>query len=132
MKEGFCKSAIDPYLFLKADTIIITYVEDCLIFSDKKENIDELLVRLKRTFKVTDEGEDVKAYLGIKVDKDKDGTITMTQPALIQRLLNLLDLGGENVHMHDTPANKVLFKDKNGDIRQQSWNYWSALGMLKK
>ncbi len=130
IKEGFRQSAIDPCLFLRADTILVTYVDDCLIFSNTKENIDKLLEKLKKTFNLTDEGEDVKAYLGIKVDKDKDGTITMTQPALIQRILNLLDLGGENVRMHDTPANKVLFKDENSENRQQSWNYRSAIGML--
>ena len=95
LKEGFRQSAIDPCLFLKSDIVIVTYVDDCLIFSDSEETIDGLLERLQKTFKLTDEGEDVKAYLGLKVDKDKDGTITITQPALIQRILNLLDLVGE-------------------------------------
>ena len=97
IKEGFKQSIIDPCLFVKDDTIIVTYVDDCLIFSDEKEKIDKLLIQLKKTFNLTDEGEDVKAYLGIKVDKDTDVTITMTQPTLIERILNALDLAGENV-----------------------------------
>ena len=130
MKEGFKQSCIDPCLFLREDMIIVTYVDDCLIFSPSKEKIDKLLERLKQTFNLTDEGEDVKAYLGIKVDKGPDGTITMSQPALIQRILTALDLAGENVRMHDTPANTVLFRDEDGAKRIQSWNYRSVIGML--
>ena len=39
----------------------------------------------------------------------------MTQPALIQRILHTLELAGENVRMHDTPANSVLFKDEESE-----------------
>ena len=100
-KQGFKQSHIDQCLFLKNDMIIVTYVDDCLIFSDSKVKIDNLLKELKKIFNLTDEGEDVKAYLGIKVDKTPDGTITMTQPVLIQRILSALDLTGDNVRMHD-------------------------------
>ena len=130
IKEGFKQSIIDPCLFVKDDTIIVTYVDDCLIFSDEKEKIDKLLIQLKKTFNLADEGEDVKAYLGIKVDKDTDGTITMSQPALIGRILNALDLAGENIWMHDTPANTILFKNEDSNARIQTWNYRSVIGMM--
>ena len=38
----------------------------------------------------------------------------MTQPALMNQILNTLDLDGEKVKMHDTPANVVLSKDEEG------------------
>ena len=107
--------------------IIVTYVDNCLIFSDEKEKIDKLLVQLKKTFNLTDEGKDVKAYLGIKMDKAANGTITMTQPALIQRILDALDLTGENVWMHDTPANTTLFKNEDSQAHIQTWNYRSVI-----
>ena len=66
----------------------------------------------------------------MKVDKTPDGTITMTQPALIQRILSALDLTGDNVRMHDTPANTVLFKDETSAQRTQTWNYRSVIGMM--
>ena len=95
-KQCFKQSSINPCLFLKNDMIIVTYVDDCLIFSDSKVKIDNLLNELKKVFNLTDEGEDAKAYLGLKVDKTPDGTITMTQPALIQRILSALDLIRDN------------------------------------
>ena len=64
------------------------------------------------------------------MDKDTDGTITMSQPALIGRILNALDLAGENIWMHDTPANTILFKNEDSNARIQTWNYRSVIGMM--
>ena len=55
-KQGFKQSSIDPCLFLKNDMIIVTYVDDCLIFSDSKVKIDNLLKELKEVFNLTDKG----------------------------------------------------------------------------
>ena len=122
VKEGFHQSKIDPCLFLRQDAIIITYVDDCLIFMKEKDKIQELLNNLQKTFILTDEGEYVKAYLGLKVEKAKDGTITMSQPALINRILIMLSLDGDNVKMHDTPVNKILIRNDDEDPRKYDWN----------
>lgn len=90
VKELFKQSAIDPCLFLCNDAIIISYVDDCLIFMKDKKRIESLLENLRKTVILTDKGEDVKAYLGLKVEKSNDGTITMTQSALIDRILSTL------------------------------------------
>ena len=87
-KQGFLQSKIDPCLFMKKDAIIVTYVDDCLIFGQKESIISELITNLQKDFKLTDEGPDVNAFLGIKVNKNATtGTLTMTQPALIKRAL---------------------------------------------
>ena len=65
-QQGFKSSKTDPCLFLRDDTIIVTYVDDCLIFSKDKKNIDSLLDNLRKTFTLTDEGSDVNTFLGIK------------------------------------------------------------------
>ena len=61
-KEGFKSSKIDPCLFLRHDAIIVTYVDDCLIFSKNQKIIENLITSLKQTFKLTDEGPDVNAF----------------------------------------------------------------------
>ena len=68
---------------------MIFYFDCCFIFSKDKEKIDELLKYLSKTFKYTDEGDD-KSYLGMNVSKDPNGTITMVQPAIIDKVLNIL------------------------------------------
>ena len=78
-----------------------------------------------------DEGPGVNVFLGIQVEKDKSkGTITMSQPALIKRILKELLLDEGNVKMHDTPANRILVKDSEEPNRVQDWNYRSVIGML--
>ena len=47
-------------------------------FMKEKDKIQELLNNLKKTFILTDEGEDVNTYLGLKVENEKDGTITIS------------------------------------------------------
>ena len=115
---------------MRDDAIIVSYVDDCLIFSKDKEKIDQLLKNLRKTFNLTDEGSDVNVFLGIKVDKGENGSITMMQPALIQRILKDLSLLDGNCKLHDTPANVVLTKTLSGDERNQTWNYRSIIGMM--
>ena len=67
------------------------YVDGCCIFSKDKETIDALLKNISKTFKLTDEGG-VKYYLGINFRKYQNGTITMSQPAIIDTILNSLGI----------------------------------------
>ena len=117
---GFRQSQVDPCLFLRKDLIVVSYVDDCLLFCRDQKTIDTLLTQLKSKFVLTDEGPDVKAYLGLKVEKSQtNGTITFTQPALITRILIALSLdGNESTKTHDTPATKVLHNDENGEARR--------------
>ena len=129
-KQGFSQSKIDPCLSLKQDTIIVIYVDDCLIFGKEQMIISELINSLRKDFKLTDEGPDVNAFLGIKVDKDTNArTLTMTQPALINRILKELSLDKGNEKLHDTPANKILMKSDQDPEREQQWNYRSVIRM---
>ena len=131
LKEGFKTSKIDPCLFLRKDAIIVTYVDDCLIFGRDAKIIETLINDLKRDFKLTDEGPDVNAFLGIKVDRNGEtGTITMSQPALTNRILKELSLDEGNVKLHDTPANQILVKNPDEADRKQEWNYRSVIGMM--
>ena len=69
MDRGFHSSAIDPGLYLKANMILLIYVDDCIIFSPTMELIDRLVQLMHHgpeNFKLTDEG-DVKKFLGIEI-----------------------------------------------------------------
>ena len=72
---------------------------------------------------------DVKAYLGISVKREKDGTINMTQQALTERIIKALNLEEES-KTHDTEANVILQKGPDGPDRNKDWNYQSIVGMM--
>ena len=51
---------------------------------------------------------------------------------MIECVLEIVGLNKEGTKMHDTPASesKILDRDPDGEERQQSWNYRSAVGCL--
>ena len=63
---------------------IVTYVDDCLIFSPEKEQVNLLIKQMGEHFTMTDEGS-VENYLGVEVEK-KQGSITLSQTFLIRRI----------------------------------------------
>jgi hypothetical protein len=75
---------------------------------------------------LTDNGE-LQDYFGTCFTKHPDGSIKLTQPCMIQRILDMVGLGStdEQEKMHDNPAcdRHLLDKDPGGLPRVSSWNY---------
>ena len=129
---GFTPSAIDPCIYYRNGLTLLTFVDDCLIFCEHKSEADALIAELETNFILTDEGE-VSTYLGVKVSKDStNGSITLTQPFLIQRIITALGSAVTNANTKRTPAQHkvILSKDEYGPARKQLWNYRSVIGML--
>ena len=76
---------------------------------------------LQRDFDLTDEG-DVEAFLGIKFQSNSKGEIYMSQPGLIDSILE--DVGIQvTSKMHDTPATApFLHKHDRGAARETKWD----------
>jgi hypothetical protein len=126
--RGFNQSTIDPCLFYHKDCIFIVYVDDCLLFSPLDTILDDLVTSLQLEFKLTYEG-DVGAYLGIDIKCHPDGSMELTQPGLIQKIITSAGLE-ENSATHVTPATNLLHDDLSGPEREHTWNYRAIVGML--
>ena len=65
-------SKMDPCVFIGEDIIVLVYVDDCLIFSQDKDKINQLIYKLKNkeNLDLTDEG-DVDKYLGVEIERNK-------------------------------------------------------------
>lgn len=128
---GFQQSAIDPCIFFHEGIILIFWVDDCLIFSTKKELADEVISDLHAKFTLTKE-EDVSAYIGVQLSINEDNTVSLTQPFLIQRIIDSLGDAITEANIKSTPAvyKEILHKDEDGPEQKQSWNYRSLIGML--
>ena len=130
--EGFKKSDIDQCVFLRKDCIILVYVDDMIALSRNKNVLEQLVHNLKkREYILTDEGPITK-YLGVDVNKQADSSFELTQPFLIQRIIDLLGLERDSrLNSKPTPATKpLLHKDIDGEGRHNSWSYRKAIGML--
>ena len=64
----------------------------------------------KLNFTIDDEGE-VEDFLGVKFQKNKDGTITLTQPQLIDSILKDLPMQG-NTGLKQSQHNQVNYYTK--------------------
>jgi hypothetical protein len=129
---GFTPSKVDPCIYHRNGLTLLCFVDDCLIFCREKAQADELLLELEKNFILTDEGE-VSTYLGVQVEHDKEsGSISLTQPFLIERILKALGNAVKDANIKRTPAQHkvILSKDEFGPARKQEWNYRSLIGML--
>jgi hypothetical protein len=79
---------------------------------------------------MTDEG-DLSDYLGVKIDQLPNGTIKVTQPHLIQSVLDDLNFN-ERMGTKKTPAVPTikLHRDAHGEKMDESWNYRSVVGKM--
>jgi hypothetical protein len=91
------------------------------------------IASLKAGYNLTDDG-DLKDYLGTRFDRHDDGSISLSQPKMIERVLKIvgLDPTCNRTKLHDTPASEheLLDDDPDGIERVQTWNYRSVVGCL--
>jgi len=90
-------------------------VDDTIILGPVKTDVDQTIALVKTKFQLEEEG-DLCNYLGIKVAKLPDGTITLTQPRLINTILTDLNLQSTGIKGRKTPvlSSVLLYKDPNG------------------
>ena len=117
--RGWEASKFDPCLFYRDGVVCLVYVDDCLFFANSDEEIIKCIQELREEKPiglVLEEEDDVAGFLGILLERTKEG-IELKQEGLILRILRMLNL--EECSPRSTPAErKCLGKDKNGPTRQ--------------
>jgi hypothetical protein len=94
--------------------IIITYVDDCIIVSDSMKDINTFVKSMKdgpEGYVLTDEG-DTNKFLGIEIKEITTNKFELSQPFLIEQIVNLLGLGQNEFDVQTktkiTPVGKPL------------------------
>jgi hypothetical protein len=82
LKLGFKPSQHDECIFYYGKTTFKVYTDETILLVPDKEEIDLLVKRLGKTFKIEDQGN------------LSDGTLEWTKPALTQSILKDLKLDG--------------------------------------
>ena len=67
------------------------YVDDACIISTDQKDIESKIKSLQVDFDLTDEG-DFSDYLSTRFDRKPDGSVSLTQPRMIERVLKLVGL----------------------------------------
>ena len=70
--------------------------------------------------------------MGVNIERRSDGSINLTQPHLIDSILEDLKLTGDDVHTKETPAasSKLLSRHSDSPSFDNSFNYRSVIGKL--
>jgi Reverse transcriptase (RNA-dependent DNA polymerase) len=138
---GFQQSAVDMCLYYCKDVALLIYTDDGILIGPKPSDLDAIIELLKapvrvggkqthRAFKITDKGT-LDKYLGVKVEHLPNGTIKLSQPQLVQQVLD--DLGfNERTTMKDSPAASTvrLHREVSGKPYSDDWHYRSIIGKL--
>ena len=130
---GFELSKIDPCLYYKGGVILLVYVGDCILMGIVDAGIDEAVHALrssKQNFTIEDEGA-VGDFLGVRINCNDNGTITLTQPQLIDSIIEDLNMQ-DNTKPQSIPAcsTKLLHKDTDGESTEANFHYRSVIGKL--
>ena len=131
-KLKFKQSEVDECVFYRGKTMYVLYTDDSLLAGPDKNEIDQIVKDLKEAqLNITDEGN-IEDFLGVNISMKKDGTIHLTQPHLIDQVINDLGLTQENVKVKGTPAmsSQILRRDETGAEFDNSFNYRSVVGKL--
>ncbi len=106
-------------------------MDDTIILGPVKQDVDDAIRLVQTRFKLGEEG-DLCNYLGIRVTKLPDGTITLTQPHLINTILTDLNLQTARTTGRSTPAlsSVLLHRDPQGLPFNKSFHYRSIIGKL--
>ena len=135
---NFVKSDHDDCVFCQGLTVPLACADNC-IFTDKESdaNIDKCIKDPQSVFDVEDEGT-LEDYLGAQITKHEDGTMTFTQPQLIDSILKDSGLINEdgtprpNAKTRDTPvlSSRLISLDPDGEPFNCEWDYHSLIGKL--
>ena len=112
--------------------IYALYTDDSILAGPNRREIDETINAIKAAdLDITVEG-DISDFLGVHNNQKDDGTIHLTQPQLIDKILKELRLTSEHGKVKDTPAasSKLLSRHSNSPDFDKSFNYRSIIGML--
>jgi hypothetical protein len=107
LELGFVCNTADKCVFYYNKSILLIYVDDSILLGPDGKELKKLKELIASKFDIQKE-EDLSDNLGIQIKKQKDGTLTLTQPHLIVSILKDLKLNNKNTTGRKTPALKTV------------------------
>jgi len=130
---GFKQSEHDECVFYKGNALYVLYTDDSILAGPDKNELEAIYEEMKSTgLDMTKEEGGLSDFLGVNIERIDDTTYHLSQPHLIQKILDDLGLSGENVAIKDTPAqtSKVLSAHRESEDFDQHFHYRSIIGKL--
>jgi Reverse transcriptase (RNA-dependent DNA polymerase) len=102
---GLKQSQIDDRVYTHKRLIYILYMDDSILVGPDEQELVKITNRIQATgLEITGKGT-IEDFLGVRIERDeREGTVTLRQPYLIESILQDLRLNGDQVAMKGTPA----------------------------
>lgn len=129
---GFTQSETDECLFFKGNVVYLLYTDDSILAGPSQREIDKVIEDIKKAkLDITIEG-DLQDFLGVNIDRKKDGTVHLTQPHLVDTILKDLRVDDDNVTLKNIPAcsSKILSRHPDSPPFDGHFNFRSVIGKL--
>eukprot|EP00980_Cylindrotheca_fusiformis_P021431 scaffold8293_cov68-Cylindrotheca_fusiformis.AAC.1 len=130
-KVGFTQSKVDECVFYRGSVMYVLYTDDSILAGPNQDDIDRAIADIQAAgLEITIEG-DIQDFLGVNIDRKEDGLIHLTQPHLIDQILEDLKMD-ENTITRKVPApsSKLLSRHTDSPDFDHSFNYRSVIGKL--
>ncbi len=137
-QEGFVKASTDDCLLKreyekdgkKVFILLLMYVNDNVIISNDREELDCFKQRMHEKFKIVDKGL-IKDYLGVQVQRSRENrTLKIVQEGYVNEILTSVGIKLSNPLKYDMPlpAGTILRKNQEGPYELDV--YRSLIGSL--
>ena len=129
---GFRPSKFDECVFYRGKAMYVLYTDDSILSGPDKQELEKIVEDMKAAkLELTVEG-DVSDFLGVNIQRNNDGSFVLTQPKLIDSILEDLWLDKPNTTTKSTPAaaSKLLSRHPRSEPFDGHFNYRRAIGKL--
>jgi hypothetical protein len=129
----FEQSKVDERVFYHGKTMYALYTDDSILAGPDQKDIDQIIKEMQEgKLDITVKG-DLQDFLGVNIEQMKDGSIQLTQPHLIDQILDNLCLNNDNVSKKKIPATSSKLLSRHSDSPEafdNSFKYLSVIGKL--
>jgi Reverse transcriptase (RNA-dependent DNA polymerase) len=126
----FIKSRHDPCILWKQGCVIVIYTDDTLIAGPDTVVLVKIIKEVDTQFHITC-SDIVDDFLGVNITYDEMGKIVLTQPKLIQRILDDVGLRKKLVTKNVPVLSlKIIHEHKESIPFNEAWHYLSIIGKL--
>ena len=132
VKLGFKQSSVDECVLYFDKSVLLVYTDDTILMGPDESELNHIVTLLQSKFDLEVEGT-LCDYLGINITKTGSGALELTQPHLIQSILEDLGLNRDGTTPKHTPAlsSKILGKDQHEPPHsEETFQYRSVIGKL--
>ena len=132
LTHGYLRSSADPCLFYRRGlngelTLICVHVDDFAIAGSSSQQIDEVvrIMRLRYTISVDLR---LESYIGIHVEYERDGSVTLSQPNMIREIFRDYNMTPKTVRV--PMSSDFNDKEQDDSPRIDHIQYMRLLGRL--